>query len=131
MDIHQRENGRWCYVDYQQSVGYDEYTPMAAWIGQFDTRQEAVLAGRLKAAEADARECRAERARYSDIVAGNMGALENEVERTRLLLAAIAELVSWHMDTEADPDNESPKDQVAHVNGLVWQLCQDQEAQAQ
>ena len=47
----------------------------------------------------------------------------------RLLLATIADLVSWHMDTEADPENESPEDMTAHVNGLVWQLCQDQVAE--
>ena len=38
--------------------------------------------------------------------------------------AEIAELVSWHCDQDADQSNESPEDNVAHVNGLVWQLCQ-------
>lgn len=49
---------------------------------------------------------------------------EMEVTRLRAELEEIKALVSWHMDTEADPSNESPEDMTAHINGLVWQLCQ-------
>jgi hypothetical protein len=52
MDVHQRQNGKWCYVDHQRNVGH-KYSPMSEWIGQFETRQEAVLAARAEAAEAE------------------------------------------------------------------------------
>lgn len=48
-------------------------------------------------------------------------------EREKALTTALEEikaLVSWHVDTEADPSNQSPEDMAAHINGLVWQLCQ-------
>jgi chromosome segregation ATPase len=51
IDIHQRQDGTWCYVDHQSNVGH-KYSPMSEWVGQFETRQEAVLAARAKAAEA-------------------------------------------------------------------------------
>ena len=47
-----------------------------------------------------------------------------DVERLRAALEEIKALVSWHVDTEADPSNQSPEDMTAHINGLVWQLCQ-------
>ncbi len=36
----------------------------------------------------------------------------------------IADLVQWACDTEADASDLSPVDQAAHVNGLVYQICQ-------
>ena len=46
-----------------------------------------------------------------------------ELADARKALEQITELVSWHYDPEADPSNMSPDDNVAHVNGLVWQIC--------
>jgi Lar family restriction alleviation protein len=33
-------------------------------------------------------------------------------------LTSVRERLSWHYDEEADPDNTSPTDMIAHVNGL-------------
>ena len=43
--------------------------------------------------------------------------------RYRDALDAVADLASWHTDDEADSDDTSPDDMVAHVNGLVRQRC--------
>lgn len=56
-------------------------------------------------------------------IAGNY-ALLAETDAMLVTLKEIQELVSWHMDAEAQPEDESPDDMTAHVNGLVWQLCQ-------
>lgn len=55
-------------------------------------------------------------------IAGNY-VLRASVDAMLATLATIQELVSWHIDTEADPSNQSPEDMTAHINGLVWQLC--------
>ena len=34
-------------------------------------------------------------------------------------IQSIRELASWHFDPDADPDNESPDDNAAHINGLI------------
>jgi hypothetical protein len=39
-------------------------------------------------------------------------------------LREIQSLVEWNYDEDADTENESPADNVAHVNGLVWQICE-------
>ena len=39
------------------------------------------------------------------------------------LIEQIKQLASWHCDEEADPLNESPEDQNAHVNGLIVKIC--------
>jgi len=38
-------------------------------------------------------------------------------------LEQIADLAAWHCDLDADPNDESPEDMVAHVNGLIVKLC--------
>ena len=38
-------------------------------------------------------------------------------------LEAVADLAGWHTDDEADQDDTSPDDMVAHTNGLIRQLC--------
>jgi len=40
-------------------------------------------------------------------------------------LEQIADLASWHCDLDADPNDESPEDMVAHVNGLIVRLCRE------
>lgn len=34
-------------------------------------------------------------------------------------LAECIDLLGWHSDDDADEENQSPEDQVAHINGLV------------
>lgn len=44
----------------------------------------------------------------------------------RMLAAALREvheLAGWYADDEADAEDESPDDMVAHVNGLIRQIC--------
>ena len=36
---------------------------------------------------------------------------------------SIRELASWHFDPDADPDNTSPDDNAAHINGLIVKAC--------
>lgn len=36
---------------------------------------------------------------------------------------AMLEWLPSGIDYEADPDDESPEDMVAHVGGLIWQTC--------
>ena len=50
--------------------------------------------------------------------------LRQENAALRESLLEIQELVSWHCDTDADPNDDSPEDMGAHVNGLVWQICE-------
>ncbi len=38
-------------------------------------------------------------------------------------LHEIARLAEWHCDDHADIKDQSPTDQVAHVNGLIRQLA--------
>lgn len=47
----------------------------------------------------------------------------DEVERLRAVLESVADLASWHSDDEADPENQSPEDMVAHINGLIRMAC--------
>jgi hypothetical protein len=49
--------------------------------------------------------------------------VEAEVTQLRGAMDEIAALVSWHIDTEANPLNTSPEDMTAHINGLVWQIA--------
>lgn len=58
-----------------------------------------------------------------DALLARAEAAEAEVARLRAVLSEIAKLVSWQIDFEASPTNESPDDMTAHINGLVWQLC--------
>lgn len=48
-------------------------------------------------------------------------------ESTARMLAAalreVHELAGWYADDEADAEDESPDDMVAHVNGLIRQIC--------
>ena len=37
------------------------------------------------------------------------------------LLDEIKILSEWHIDYDADENNNSPDDQVAHINGLIYQ----------
>ena len=41
--------------------------------------------------------------------------------QVRLLLDEIKILSEWHIDYDADENNDSPDDQVAHINGLIYQ----------
>ena len=43
--------------------------------------------------------------------------------RYRDALDAVADLAGWHTDDEADKDDTSPDDMVAHVNGLIRRRC--------
>jgi septal ring factor EnvC (AmiA/AmiB activator) len=36
-------------------------------------------------------------------------------------LESVESLASWHCDTETDPNNTSPEDNVAHINGIIVQ----------
>ena len=45
--------------------------------------------------------------------------IEEEIDA----IAAIRELASWHFDPDADPDNASPEDNTAHINGLIVKAC--------
>jgi len=40
-------------------------------------------------------------------------------------LEQIADLAAWHCDLDADANDESPEDMVAHVNGLIVRLCRE------
>jgi len=46
-------------------------------------------------------------------------ALEAEGARLRAALEEIRDLAGWHADDTANPDDESPEDMTAHVNGLI------------
>lgn len=46
-------------------------------------------------------------------------------DRVRQLVEEIRELASWHCDENADPNDRSPLDMAAHVNGLIVQKCQE------
>ena len=46
-------------------------------------------------------------------------ALVARVEALENVLVEISGLAAWHFDPDADPENESPEDQTAHVNGLI------------
>ena len=50
--------------------------------------------------------------------------MSNRVVELESALRKIQSLVDWHCDYEADPADKSPADNVAHVNGLVWQICE-------
>ncbi len=63
---------------------------------------------------------------------GDINLREQEVRRlftrlTRLRDAAneCIEMLGWHADDDADPDNETPHDQTAHVNGLCRRILRD------
>lgn len=43
--------------------------------------------------------------------------------RYRDALEAVADLAGWYSDDEADENDASPDDMVAHVNGLIRKLC--------
>ena len=90
MDVHQRENGKWCYIG-KKNIGH-KYTPMSEWVGQFDTRQEAVLAARAEATEADAFKLGSRLAEWIDRAHN----AEAEVARLRAELeAAKADATEW------------------------------------
>lgn len=38
-------------------------------------------------------------------------------------VSEIRALASWHADYDADPADQSPEDQTAHINGLILQAC--------
>mgnify|MGYP001576208049 CR=1 FL=1 len=46
-------------------------------------------------------------------------------DRVRELVTEIRDLAAWHCDETADPNDLSPGDAVAHVNGLIVQICQE------
>lgn len=50
--------------------------------------------------------------------------LKAENDKLKEVCAEIQQIVSWHYDPEADPGDRSPKDMTAHVNGLVYKLCE-------
>ena len=43
--------------------------------------------------------------------------------RLRAALREIIGLASLHMDPDADPDDTSPEDMIAHVNGLIVKMA--------
>ena len=60
---------------------------------------------------------------YADLEAENRE-LRERVSDLEERLRRIADLASWHADTDADPDNTSPDDMTAHVNGLIIKECE-------
>ena len=44
-------------------------------------------------------------------------------DEMRVALEDIYELAGWHCDDDADPNNASPRDAHAHVNGLIRKKC--------
>lgn len=49
--------------------------------------------------------------------------LRKEAERACAALAEVFDLAGWHANDEADANDDSPDDAVAHVNGLIRQIC--------
>lgn len=68
-------------------------------------REERDAAFAMSRCECETNECCANLMRYRDA------------------LEAVADLAGWHSDDEAAPDDTSPDDMVAHVNGLIRQRC--------
>jgi len=50
---------------------------------------------------------------------------KNDREKMLEALRDIEDLAAWHYDPEADPLDTSPEDKVAHVNGLIVQICKE------
>lgn len=50
---------------------------------------------------------------------------ERENLNLLITLQEIKDLASWHYDPDADPNNTSPEDNVAHINGLIVKLCEE------
>ena len=44
-----------------------------------------------------------------------------DLDKSVSLLNEIKILSEWHIDYDADENNDSPDDQVAHINGLIYQ----------
>lgn len=105
-------------MDNHQSPGWHGYEGSMA--------QEYLT--RAQAAEADAVECRKERAAYGDNVAGKLSALENEVERLRELNADRAETAECElglMTAAYDSQTlnlENAKDRIREGNAEVERL---------
>ncbi len=51
--------------------------------------------------------------------------LRAENDRLRAALAEIRALAAEHYDPDADPEDESPYDMAAHINGLIVRLCDE------
>ena len=59
-------------------------------------------------------------------VCRNVRALIDSHKALKDLITDIAEFVGQlpsGIDTEADTENTQPDDMVAHIGGLIWQLC--------
>lgn len=66
---------------------------------------------------------------------GNDDSTTAVAKRVQLLLARLTrlrdaaneciEMLGWHADDDADPDNETPHDQTAHVNGLCRRILRE------
>ena len=64
------------------------YIDLIHELQDYETTRNFVLA-RAEAAEADARECRAERARYGDAMSAKLGQCENERDALRTALQSL------------------------------------------
>jgi hypothetical protein len=45
--------------------------------------------------------------------------LEGVVGRYRAALSEVYDMASWHTDDDADPEDTSPDDALAHTNGVI------------
>ena len=54
--------------------------------------------------------------------------MRKEIVRLIELLVDVEDLASWHCDDNADPNDDSPDDNVAHINGLIVQVCRRRNA---
>jgi len=45
--------------------------------------------------------------------------LKRERDEAREAMREAMELLAWHADDEADPENLTPEDMTAHINGCV------------
>lgn len=58
-----------------------------------------------------------------DLESTMVSIVHSQVKRMRKALKEIRDLARWHADIDADPEDQSPEDAVAHVNGLIMQIC--------
>ena len=50
---------------------------------------------------------------------------EAQIARLREALRTISDYASWQTDDDADPEDRSPEDMVAHINGLIRRACRE------
>jgi len=67
--------------------------------------------------------CGSTKAEVIERVLCGLATMRDEVTRLRGILREIEGLASWHCDETADPEDTSPEDHAAHINGLIVQAC--------